>query len=76
MDYTRSNTLILTKDAVVNGTNLPTSVFESKGIVGGSKKSKSKSKSSKNKKVIPLNHRAYRSSGDDGAQRMLSHRVL
>jgi hypothetical protein len=50
MDYTRSNTLILTKDAVVNGTNLPTSVFESKGIVGGSKKSKSKSKSSKNKK--------------------------
>ena len=53
MNYNSSSNLILTKDAIVNGTNLPTHVFESKGMVGGSKrKYKSRSKYQKKKRQI------------------------
>lgn len=51
MDYNSSNTLILNKDAVVNGTNLPTHVFESKGLVGGKKRRSEKSKRKNNRKT-------------------------
>jgi len=51
MDYNNSNALILSKNAIVNGTNMQTSVFESKGLVGGGRRRrksiKSKSKSQK-----------------------------
>lgn len=54
MDYNSSNALILSKNAIVNGTNMQTSVFESKGLVGGGrrirKSTKSKSKSKYQKK--------------------------
>jgi hypothetical protein len=65
MNYNSSSNLILTKDAIVNGTNLPTHVFESKGMVGGSKRkyksrSKYQKKGGKSRKSRKNRRRSFR----------------